>query len=686
MISLLDTGLTENWNGIWVVLSLSVAVLSSYLSFILVGKKGQTRRGQPRVYRIAAGLLLGTGTWLVHVMSLYSYHRRISLHYDPLIAASAFVIVSLSAYIMFRLFVKQQPVTSRLAGAVYGFGVTVMSALGVLSLRPGIVVGVNPIIGFFSIAIIFISAYFALYVLGNFRQSAGFALSQPVAALILGAGIFTAQHIVLGALRVDGMRSLAAVLGYTGLPASYFVTGASVLVTLILAVTWTFMVFERRMLKQIAFLDPLTGLRNRYALAEESDRRMLEDRLGSMVLINLDRFKIINDTLGRDLGDQLLAHAAHRIRTQIQEREALFRMDGDEFLLVGLEKDPELLLHRVNGMLHEIGRPYMIEGNELYVTASAGISLYPAHGQDRSSLLKAADAALYQAKSSGKDKTVFFNAGIGGQLTRKMELEKDLRLALEHGQFFIVYQPKWDARLGREVGFEALLRWRHPEKGVVSPGEFIPIAEETGLIVPMTRWMLGEVCRQSKRWQDEGKFRVCISVNMSYRVFESMTLFQMVDEALRSSGLPGSMLELEITESIAMKNMAITLSQLQQVRDLNVRVSMDDFGTGHSSLGRLDEIPVDTLKIDQSFVKNSDLQSKQALIVGIIGIARLLDLEVVAEGVETEEQAEFLLSRGCILMQGYYYGRPMLPEDVEAGTWRINAPSIGTGTAARHAD
>jgi len=281
-------------------------------------------------------------------------------------------------------------------------------------------------------------------------------------------------------------------------------------------------------------------------------------------------------------------------------------------------------------------------------------------------------------KSSGKDKTVFFNAGIGGQLTRKMELEKDLRLALEHGQFFIVYQPKWDAHLGREAGFEALLRWRHPEKGVVSPGEFIPIAEETGLIVPMTRWMLGEVCRQSKRWQDEGKFRVCISVNMSYRVFESMTLFQMVDEALRSSGLPGSMLELEITESIAMKNMAITLSQLQQVRDLNVRVSMDDFGTGHSSLGRLDEIPVDTLKIDQSFVKNSDLLSKQALIVGIIGIARLLDLEVVAEGVETAEQAEFLLSRGCTLMQGYYYGRPMLPEEVEAGAWRINASPTQT--------
>lgn len=649
------------------ILSLSVALLSAYLGFDLA--VGKTRSGK-RIKRLrlaAAAVVLGTGTWLVHVMSLLSYHPRIAFHYAlPAIAAAI-----LSAYIMFLLFCKQKPLTSRIAGGAFGIGVTLMSALGLLALRRQLVVTVDPFIGFFSVAIMFIAVYFALYVLGNFRNSEKFGLSKPVAALILGLGIFAMQYTLLGALEIDGVRS--TVLGYTGLPSSYFVAGVSVLVSLILAITWIFMVFERRTLKQIAFLDPLTGLRNRYALPEESERRLADNLLGSMVLINLDRFKVINDTLGRDLGDLLLTHAAERIRTRIQGRESLFRMDGDEFLLVGAENDPDVLLERVNRMLEEISRSYMIQGNELYVTASAGISLYPDHGSDRSSLLKAADAALDQAKASGKDKTVFFNAGIGGQLSRKMELEKDLRLALAHKQFFIVYQPKWDAQLGKEAGFEALLRWRHPEKGVVSPGEFIPIAEETGLIVPMTRWMLGEVCRLNKRWHDEGLFRVCISVNMSYRVFESMTLIDMVEDALRSSGLDGTMLELEITESIAMKNMAITLCQLQRVRGLGVKVSMDDFGTGHSSLGRLDEIPVDTLKIDQSFVKSSDLASKQALIVGIIGIARLLDLEVVAEGVETAEQAEFLLSRGCILMQGYYYGRPMLPNEVETGAWKVAA-------------
>ncbi|MCQ4088051.1 bifunctional diguanylate cyclase/phosphodiesterase [Saccharibacillus sp. JS10] len=677
MISVLVTGSMESWNGMFVVLSLSVALLAAYLSFGLsttFGSPVKNRRIKQLTPAIAA-LVLGTGTWLVHVMSMLSYHRRIPLDYSPSYVIAAIAVVSLSAYIMFWLFTKQKPVTSRIAGAVFGIGVTLMTVFGLLALRPQRMLQIDPVVGFFSVLILFIACYFALYVFGNFYSLTGFDLSKPVASLILGAGVFAMQYTVLGALHIDGLQSVSTLLGYTGLSSAYFIAGASALVSIILAITWIFMVFERRKLKQIAFRDPLTGLPNRHALVEEYDRRLAEERIGSMVLINLDRFKVINDTLGRDLGDQLLTHASERIRKGIQERESLFRMDGDEFLWISTEKESELLLERVNRMLVEISRPYMIEGNELYVTASAGISLFPVHGRDRQALLKAADAALDQAKTSGKDKTLFFNAGIGGQLTRKMELEKDLRLALEHGQFFIVYQPKWDANLGKEAGFEALLRWRHPEKGVVSPGEFIPIAEETGLIVPMTRWMLGEVCRLNKRWHDENKFRVCISVNMSYRVFESMTLFDMVDDALRSSGLPGEMLELEITESIAMNNMAITLSQLQRVRDLGVKVSMDDFGTGHSSLGRLDEIPVDTIKIDQSFVKSSNLISKQALIVGIIGIARLLDLEVVAEGVETEEQAEFLLSRGCTLMQGYYYGRPMPPEEVEACAWRMSTLS-----------
>ncbi|MDO3410113.1 EAL domain-containing protein [Saccharibacillus sp. CPCC 101409] len=673
MTSVLATGLTENWNGILVILSLLAALVSAYLGFDLAGRKAGNRNSAKRLNRAAASLVLGLGAWLVHVMSLVSYHRRFTLEYNRIWSLAAIAVVCLSAYIMLALFQRQKPVSSRLSGVVFGLGLSVMTLLGTYALRPSLFVRVDPEIGGFAVAIVLVACYFSLYVFGNFGGPSGFGLSKPVAALILGSGLFGMQYAALGALSIDTVRSTAVPLSYKELPSSYFVAGMSALVAAILAIAWIFMVFERRALRQIVYKDPLTGLRNRYALPEEADRRLSEERLGSMVLINLDRFKVINDTLGRDFGDRLLMHAAQRIRTRTFEGEALFRMDGDEFLLLGKENDASALLHRVNRMLGEISHPYMIEGNELYITASAGISLFPEHGRDRAALLKAADAAMYQAKSSGKDKTVFFNAGIGGQLSRKMELEKDLRLALEHRQFFIVYQPKWDAAAGREAGFEALLRWRHPTKGIVSPGEFIPIAEETGLIVQMTRWMLVEVCKQNKRWHDEGRFRVCISVNMSYRVFESMTLFDMVDSALRFSGLSGPMLELEITESIAMKNMDITLSQLQQVRKLGVHVSMDDFGTGHSSLGRLDEIPVDTLKIDQSFVKSSNLASKQALISGIIGIARLLDLEVVAEGVETREQAEFLLSKGCRLMQGYYYGRPMPPEEAEAGAWRVNA-------------
>jgi EAL domain-containing protein (putative c-di-GMP-specific phosphodiesterase class I) len=234
-----------------------------------------------------------------------------------------------------------------------------------------------------------------------------------------------------------------------------------------------------------------------------------------------------------------------------------------------------------------------------------------------------------------------------------------LRKALANQELIIHYQPKWDANLGKLIGLEALLRWEHPRLGLISPAEFIPISEETGSIVVITRWMLREVCEQNRTWQREGVVDVCVSVNMSIRVFESGQLHAMVTEALTESELNPAHLELEITESIAMQDIQDTIRQLQTLRTLGVRVSMDDFGTGYSSLGSLDEIPINALKIDQMFIRQSNLPSKQAIISTIITIAQLLHLEVVAEGVETEEQIRFLQSRGCSVMQGYYYGKPM---------------------------
>ncbi|MFD1903504.1 putative bifunctional diguanylate cyclase/phosphodiesterase [Paenibacillus rhizoplanae] len=262
-----------------------------------------------------------------------------------------------------------------------------------------------------------------------------------------------------------------------------------------------------------------------------------------------------------------------------------------------------------------------------------------------------------------------FDLEMNRHQVRRMSLEKDLRKALARSEFMVVYQPKWDSLLNVTVGLEALLRWRHPEHGVISPGEFIPIAEETGMIVPITYWMLHEVCGQNMLWHQAKVASVAVSINMSARMFEGGSLYEVVEEALTRSGLAPHFLELEITESIAMNNMEETVAQLSKLRELGVRVSLDDFGTGFSSLGNLDEIPVNTLKIDQVFIRKSKMHSKKAIISNIIAIASNLNMEVVAEGVETTEQIELLQSLGCRVMQGFYYGRPMPVK--ELGQWFI---------------
>ncbi len=253
---------------------------------------------------------------------------------------------------------------------------------------------------------------------------------------------------------------------------------------------------------------------------------------------------------------------------------------------------------------------------------------------------------------------------MGLEQVRRLELEKDLRKALEHQEFAIVYQTKWNSSTNQMVGMEALLRWNHPKLGTISPIEFIPIAEETGLIVPITHWVIEEVCKQNQLWHEQNVAQVTVSVNMSVRVFENQTLFQVVKKSLDLSGLNPIFLELEVTESIAMNDMENTISQLQRIRELGVKVSLDDFGTGFSSLGNLDEMPIDILKIDKSFIRKSMHPSKQAIISNIIMIAKSLNMEVVAEGVETKEQIDFLTSRGCTIMQGFYYAKPVPPEEI----------------------
>lgn len=442
-------------------------------------------------------------------------------------------------------------------------------------------------------------------------------------------------------------------------PDSLLLVGVALAAFFILLVSLGALFFDRHVLERMAYEDQLTGLSNRHDLHRFFSEHFHKDMKGSVIMMDLDRFKAINDTLGHDIGDVLLQQLAERLRNILGDKQKVFRLGGDEFLIANIGFNLEETIVTANRILHEISLPFSIEQNILYVTGSIGVSLAPEQDVELSALMKAADTAMYQAKGLGKNRICIFDQQMAEDQLRRMELEKDLSKAVILKEFEIYYQPKWNSNTNRLVGMESLIRWCHPRLGMISPTEFIPIAEETGLIIPMTEWVLHEVCKQNKYWQTMGMERVSASVNLSVRVFESQTLYAKVKEALEISGLEPQYLELEITESIALYDKEDTIAQLKKLRALGVRIAMDDFGTGYSSLGSLDEIPIDTLKIDQIFIQKSNLPSKKAIISNIISIAENLNMAVIAEGVETKEQIDFLRSRGCEVMQGYYYAKPM---------------------------
>jgi diguanylate cyclase (GGDEF)-like protein/PAS domain S-box-containing protein len=423
-----------------------------------------------------------------------------------------------------------------------------------------------------------------------------------------------------------------------------------------------------RKLVQLASYDELTGLPNRSLLQDRLRQSMAQaDRSGGMVallFVDLDRFKNINDSLGHDIGDGILQTAAGRLIGVVQEVDTVARSGGDEFMLMlsDVDRIEEITLVAQNA-IEALAQPFTVGEHELFMTASIGISVYPRDGTDVQTLLKDADAAMYRAKEGGKNRFEFFTAEMNAAAVHQLQFENMLRQALARKEFVLYYQPQADVDTGQLVGVEALVRWQHPELGMVPPLEFIPLMEETGLIVPLGEWILETACRQAVAWRAAGLPELRMAVNVSVRQFSQSDLPQIVERILRETGLPSSMLKLELTESLFMQETEVVAEVIQALRKLGVRLSVDDFGTGYSSLSYLRRFPVTSVKIDQSFVRsiNTDPASA-ALVRSIIGMAHELRLRVIAEGVETEGQLHFLASHRCDEIQGYLLGRPM-PED-----------------------
>ncbi|MEW5721826.1 MAG: PAS domain S-box protein [Thermodesulfobacteriota bacterium] len=424
-------------------------------------------------------------------------------------------------------------------------------------------------------------------------------------------------------------------------------------------------------LRYVAFHDLLTGLPNRQAfylriedIINQSQRR-LDDATWALLFLDLDKFKHINDSLGHDVGDELLKAVAARIKGCLRRSDYLFRLGGDEFTVILTNLTRDIDVAKVARKIRSVvAGPFNIMGHEFYISASLGISVYPNDGLDVEVLVKNADMAMYAAKEEG-DGYRFFTEEMNRKALERLHLEGSLRNAIQRGEFVLHYQPLVDT--GRRViGAEALLRWRHPELGVVPPAKFIGLAEETGAIIPIGEWVLRTACTQARRWQERWDRRLYIAVNLSARQFRDPALVEMVEETLRNTGLDPGSLKLEVTESSVMENPEETIAKMVALRAKGVRFSIDDFGTGYSSLSYLKRFPIDTLKIDRSFVTDSMSNvSDQEIIKTIISMARNLSIETVAEGVETQEQQDFLCGQGCSLMQGFFFGRPVPGEEFE---------------------
>jgi diguanylate cyclase (GGDEF)-like protein len=413
-----------------------------------------------------------------------------------------------------------------------------------------------------------------------------------------------------------------------------------------------------------AQLDSLTGLPNRVLLRDRLEhamaRALRHRRRLAVLFIDVDRFKQINDSLGHTIGDALLCSVAQRLRGCVRHSDTVGRFAGDEFVLVldelsGID-DAALIADKI---LVAMNAPHAIEGHDLHVTVSMGVSLYPDDGGDAESIIRNADVAMYQVKEAGRNSYAFFSTQMKVQVVEQQSVERDLRLALDRGEFELYFQPKVALSSGAISGVEALVRWHHPERGIVLPGQFIAVAESSGLIVPIGRWILRDACRQARDWIEEGFEPMSLAVNISAVELRGKGFVASVRAALDVTGLPPTLLELELTETALIQNAQTADTVLRAVKSMGVGIALDDFGTGYSSLSLLKRFPVDTLKIDSSFVHDMTTDPGDAAIVrAVIALARTLRRNVVAEGVETPDQLRMLRAEGCAQGQGFLFGRP----------------------------
>lgn len=668
-----------------VALSLVMAVLASYTALDLAGRVAAARGHAAQWWLAGGSIAMGVGIWSMHFIGMLAYRMPVSMGYDPSITLLSLLIAVVSSAFALWIVCQDHLSWRKLAAgaAILGAGVCSMHYMGMEAMRMSPRVRYDPLLFSLSVLIAVVASGAALWLAFHLRQTGkGVKRLRGAAALVMGLAIAGMHYTGMAAARIPlNARCRMAESGVSTDWLAILITlfgGAVLSIALIVSVLDLRMQERTAMLaaglatakEQLQFLslhDGLTKLPNRTLLADRLEQEIQiahREKNGLAVLaMDIDGFRQINDAYGHASGDQLLLEIARRIRYSIRMRDTLARPGGDEFVVLAASCGATDAIALAEKLLAVIREPVTIGGREVRVSVSLGIARYDGHDPLPGDLLRNADTAMNHARAQGRNGYSVFASSMSDDAQKELQLVQDLRRAEERGELVLYYQPKFSAEDKRMIGAEALLRWRHPVLGLVPPGDFIPLAEKTGLIFQIGRWALEEACRQMSAWRDEGHTDWAISVNLSAQQFNHPGLIEMVRAALDRNGLEPGYLTLEITESTAMSDADASLAILQILHEMGVRISIDDFGTGYSSLLYLKRLPASELKIDRGFVRDLTHDTEDAAIIeAIVALGRTLDLKIVAEGVETLEQQEFLTRLGCTALQGYLLGRPMPAE------------------------
>ncbi|UTH38594.1 EAL domain-containing protein [Pseudomonas sp. KHPS1] len=672
-----------------VLLSLCVAILASYTALDLAGRIASARGVARSLWIVGGALAMGIGIWSMHFVGMLAFSLPIPLGYDLTITLLSLGIAMLASG--FALWLVSQPELPAwqlgLGALAMGTGIAAMHYIGMAALRmqPGI--DYDPLLFGLSLLIAVVASGAALWIAFRLRRDTPYVrVARAGAAVIMGVAI-VGMHFTGMAAANFAEGSYCAAAG-SGLGSGWLASLVVVVTLAVLAIALLTSILDARLEARTALLSQslaranaeLTELALHDGLTKLPNRLLLEDRIGQSILkvqrngghfallfMDLDGFKPVNDAFGHHIGDQLLVAVAQRLRANLRAQDSLARIGGDEFVLLAELRQADDAASVAGQVVSLLSQPFRVDEHELRVSTSVGIAVYPGDGSNQQELLINADAAMYHAKGLGKNGYSFFERSMNTNARQQLQLLHDLRAALERGEFLLYYQPKFATGSERMIGAEALLRWQHPQQGLLTPDRFIGLAEKTGLIIAIGDWVLNEACRQMRLWYEQGRRDWRVAVNLSALQFCHGELVESVRQTLDRHGLPANCLTLEITESTAMHDVNASLAILEQLAGMGVDIAIDDFGTGYSSLLYLKRLPANELKIDRGFVRDLEHDGDDAAIVSaIVALGQALDLRIVAEGVETRQQQAFLTELGCDSLQGYLLGQPLPPEHLSA--------------------